>query len=249
MQKMITSLYDGGEFAANFYPQTSRPKRSRKILGIFAVVLFVFAAAAALGGYFYWQSLKTTPQYSIALIIDAARQNDQKSINRLIDASAVVDDFVPQITSKAVEIYGRGLPPQTIARIARVAEPVMPAVKDRARSELPGVIRRKTENLESVPFAAMVLAAGRYLDIQAQGNDAIVKSLLPGRSFEVKMTRDGNLWKIVGVTDNELSVRIAKAIGQEIIFAASTAGNGAAAERLGIKNLNDLLKNAEEALK
>jgi hypothetical protein len=63
------------------------------------------------------------------------------------------------------------------------------------------------------------------------------------------MVRDGDVWKIVGVTDNELSERIAKAIGQEVIFAASNNGKNAAGERLGIKNLNELLKNAEEALK
>jgi hypothetical protein len=252
MAKYITSLNAGTEEAAigfGGYSENSTQSRFRKILLAVAGVTLLLVIVAAAGSYFYWQSLKGTPQYSLALIIDAARKNDQPSMDRLVDIGAVVDDFIPQITSKAVEIYGRGLPPQTIARVAQVAAPVMPAVKDRARAELPGVIRRKTARFENVPFAAMVIGADRYLDVTTQGNVATVKSLLPEQSFEFKMMREGGEWKIVGVRDNELSERIAKAIGQEVIAAATTNGSTPAGERLGIKNLNELLKNAEEALK
>jgi len=252
MAKYITTLQenDGVSDDVGFGSyEASSPSRLRKALLIAAAVIAGILIVGAAVSYFYWQSLKTSPQYSLALIIDSARNNDQDSIDRLVDTGAVVDDFIPQVISKAVEIYGRGLPPETIARVAQVAAPVLPAVKDRARSELPGVIRRKSAKFESVPFAAMVIGAGRYLDIQTSANTAHAKSLLPGHSFNVRMVRDGDVWKIVGVTDNELSERIAKAIGQEVIFAASNNGKNAAGERLGIKNLNELLKNAEEALK
>jgi hypothetical protein len=252
MARFITTLQenrDTADVGFGGYAKDAAPGRLRRILSIVAAVSFLLIVAVAAGSYFYWQSLKGTPQYSLALIIDAARRDDQASIDKLVDTSAVVDDFIPQITSKAIEIYGRGLPPQTLARVAQVAEPVMPAVKDRARSELPGVIRRKSEKFESVPFAAMVIGAGRYLDIETNGNAATVKSLLPDHSFEFKMMHEGDLWKIVGVKDNELSERVAKAVGQEVIAAAAGNGKMPSGERLGIKNLNQLLKNAEEALK
>jgi hypothetical protein len=252
MARFLTTLQEsGGTTDVGFggYTQPAAPSRLRRILLTVAAVVLLLMAAVAVGSFFYWQSLKGTPQYSLALIIDAARNDDQASMDKLIDTGAVVDDFMPQITAKAIDIYGRGLPPQTIARVTQVAGPVMPAVKDRARAELPGVIRRKSEKFESVPFAAMVIGAGRYLDIQTEGNTATVKSLLPDHSFEFKMMREGDLWKIVGVKDNELSERIAKAIGQEVIAAATTNGKTQSGERLGIKNLNQLMKNAEEALK
>src|SRR5829696_6159945 len=240
MARFITTLQENNDTAdAGFggYAEAAAPSRFRRVLLTVAAAALVIIVAVSVGSYLYWQSFKDTPQYSLALIIDAARKDDQASIDKLVDTSAVVDDFIPQVTSKAIEIYGRGLPPQTIARVAQVAEPVMPAVKDRARSELPGVIRRKSEKFESVPFAAMVIGAGRYLDIETVGNTATVKSLLPDHSFEFKMMREGGLWKIVGVKDNELSERIAKAIGQEVIVAATTNGKTPAGERLGIKNL------------
>ena len=251
MSKFITTLSEHDDAPAGFggFADASAAARSKKIIWTVAAVAAAIVIIGGIGALAYWQSLKSTPQYSLALVIDAARRNDQASMDRLVDTSAVVDDFLPQITSKAVEIYGRGLPPQTLERVAHVAAPVLPAVKERARAELPGLIRRKSEKFANVPFAAMVVGAGKYLDIRTQGNTAQVKSILPGHSFEVKMLREGDSWKIVGVTDNELSERIAKAIGQEIIVAASANGKNAAGERLGIKNLNELLKNAEEALK
>src|SRR6476620_1119862 len=253
MARFITTLqkHDGDAVDAGFggYTETPPPRRTRNTLLTVAAVLLALAVVGAVSAYFYWRSFEGTPQYSLALIIDAARRDDQASIDKLIDTSAVVDDFVPQITSKAVDIYGRGLPPQTIERVSRFAEPVLPAIKDRARGELPGVIRRKSEKFENITFAAMVLGAGRYLDIETNGDRATVKSLQPEQAFEIKNMREGHPWKIVRVKDHELPERIAKAIGQEVISAAGTNGKTAAGERLGVKNLNEILKNAEEALK
>lgn len=225
------------------------PARKRtfvKVLKISAVVLLVTAAAAGAGGYFYWQSLKSKPQYSIALLIEAARNNDQGAMNDLIDTDAAVDDFVPQVTSKAIELYGRGLPPQTLARVERIATPLMPAVKDRAREELPRLIREKTAKFESVPFAGMVLGADSYLDVTQNGNEAVVRSRLPEHGFEVRMTKKGDKWKIVGVRDEKLATAIAQKIGQEIIAIASNSPNGNAAKPSNLKNIQEVLQEAQE---
>ena len=39
-----------------------------RILGISAIVLGVILLIGAVVGYFYWQGLKTSPQYSLALL-------------------------------------------------------------------------------------------------------------------------------------------------------------------------------------
>ncbi len=213
-----------------------------KILGISLVAIFLIAA---IGGYFYWQSLKTTPQYSLALLVDAARRDDQKMMDELVDTDAIVDDFMPQIIEKAVELYGRGLPPQTVARVAQVAVPLLPAVKQRARSEVPGLIREKTQKFESVPFWAITLGAGRILDIRQEGDKAFVKSNLQERPLEVTMKRSGAKWQIVGIKDEILARRIAEKIGQEIIAAARKGGIEKAGKQLGIENLQDILKETE----
>ena len=226
-------------------------KRGRfgKILGIFAAVLGAILLIGAIGGFFYWQSLKKTPQYSLALLIEAARSNDQKTIDSLVDTNAVVDDFMPQITDKAVELYGRGLPPATLSRVAQVAAPVLPAIKERAKAELPRVIREKTDKFASVPFFAIVIGADRYLEINETGDIATVKSKIAERPLEVKMKKNGDRWQVIGVKDEQLATRIAQKIGQEIIAVATKGGVRKAGETLGIKNLQDLLNQAEDVLK
>ncbi len=94
--------------------------RSRKVVTTVAAVLGLLVLGAILGGYIYWRSFADTPQYSLALLVDAARRDDQAKVDEIVAVDAIVDDFVPQITDKAVELYGRGLPPQTIARVAKV---------------------------------------------------------------------------------------------------------------------------------
>ena len=230
------------------YTAPAHRSRFKRISLIVLGALFAIALMAATGFYVYWQSLKSTPQYSLALIVDAAKRNDQATVNRLVDIDAVVDDFLPQITNKAVELYGRGLPPAVVQQVARVAAPVMPAVKDRAREELPGAIRQKTAEFGYVPFEAMVLGAGQYLDIKIEGDSATVKSLVPEQDFEVRMKRDGSEWKIVALKDDKLATNIAQRVGQEIIAIAANGPNSGRS-RLGVKNINDLLNEAEKILR
>jgi hypothetical protein len=92
----------------------------------------------------------------------------------------------------------------------------------------------------------MVVGAEQYLDIRQDGDTALVKSRLPEHSFEVRMQRNGNGWKIVGIRDEALATEIAQKVGQEIIAVATNGGAEKAGDRLGIKNLNTILQQAEE---
>lgn len=221
---------------------------NKRVLSVTVLVLLSIMLIAGVGGYLYYQSFKDTPQYSLALVVDAARHDDKAEIDSLVDIDAVVDDFVPQITAKAVELYGRGQPPQVIARAATLATPLLPAVKERAVAELPRVIRERTERFAYVPFFAMVMGAERYLDVAVTGDTAIVRSRVRDHPLGMKMRRNGTRWQIVGVTDEQLATDIARRIGQEIIAIANDGGKNTA-DRLGIGNMSDLLRQAEELVR
>ncbi|MEO7673405.1 MAG: hypothetical protein ABIU09_04925 [Pyrinomonadaceae bacterium] len=238
-----SSIFNGGETEGlDSFVEPAKKGPFIQVLKIFAIVLIVILAVGGIGGYLYWRSLQGTPQYSLALLIEAARSGDPKAVETLIDTDAAVDNFVPQVTAKAVELYGRGLPPETITRIERLAAPLMPAVKDRARAELPRLIREKTARFESVPFAGMVLGADRYLEIETNGSDATVKSKLPEHGFEVLMTKNGDKWKIVGVRDEKLATTIAQKIGQDVIAVANNGGTRSAR----FKDFQDIMKQAQD---
>lgn len=222
-----------------------KKKRAKKILGILAISLLAILISGALGVFFYWQYLKTTPQYSLALLVDAARRDDQAEIDSLVDVDAVVDDFVPQITDKAVELYGRGLAPSVINKLAIAVSPYLPAVKKRAKAEIPGLIRDKTRRFESVPFWVIALGAKRVLDIRQGDETAIIKYNSPDRPFDLEMKRRGDRWQIVAIKDEIISRRIAEKIGQEIIAAAKSGDVEKAGRKIGIQNLKDILNNSD----
>lgn len=235
--------------AAAGVPAPRRRGRMGKILLGIAALAVVIAVVGAIGGLIYWQSLKGTPQYSLALIADAAKNDDQSTVNTLIDVDAVVDDFVPQVTSKAVEMYGKGLPPAIVGQLTKLATPILPSVKERAKAELPRIIRDRVTAFGNVPFVLMVLGAGRYLEINVTGDSAIVKSKLPEHPLELKMKRNGDRWKIVGAKDDNLATDIARKIGQDIIDVAKNGGASKAAKTIGVPTLTDILKKADELIR
>ncbi len=218
---------------------------TRNVARVFIGLLLI----ACIGGYLYYRSLRDTPQYSLALLVESAKNNDKAGVDSLVDVDAVVDDFIPQITGKAAELYGRGLPPAVIDKLATIATPVLPAVKARARAELPRLIRDRVERLPNAPFFVMVLGANRYMDILVTGDTATVKSKLSDHPFEMKMRRKGDKWQIVGVKDEKLATDIARTIGQQIIAIAMGGLNKKTADSLGVGNLADLLRQAEELVK
>ncbi len=222
-----------------------KPSVFLKVLKIFGLLLITFLLVSAVGGYFYWRNLQTMPQYSLALLVDAARRDDQAAVDKLVDTDAVVDDFMPQITGKAVELYGRGLAPATIQKISTVAVPFLPAIKQRARAEVPNLIREKTRQFENIPFWAIAVGAERYLDIINEGDKAFVRSKDQNRPLEVVLKRSGERWQVIGVKDEVLARRIAERIGQDLIVGAKNGNLKKAGEQLGVSNLEDVLKNAD----
>ena len=65
----------------------------------------------------------------------------------------------------------------------------------------------------------------------------------------MKMRKSGDRWKIVGVKDDTLATDIAQKIGQQIIALATNGFNKKTAEKLGVGNLADLLKQVQELVK
>ena len=226
-----------------------KPNWFLRILKIIGAGLILFLLIGAIGGYFYWRNLKTTPQYSLALLVDAARRGDQAAVDELVDTNAVVDDFMPQITDKAVELYGRGLAPATIQKVAQAAAPLLPAVKQRARLEVPNLIRDKTKSFENVPFWAIAVGAESYVEIIRETDKSFVRSKLAERPFEVVMKKNGDRWQVVGIKDEALARRVAERIGQDLITGAKNGNLKKAGEQLGVSNLEDILKKADGIFK
>ena len=114
------------------------------------------------------------------------------------------------------------------------------------------MIREKTKKFEDIPFWAIAIGASRYLEIREEGDKAFVKSKLADRPLELEMKRNGDKWQIVAFKDEQLAQKIAGKIGQEIIGLAKDRGKNQiekVGKDLGLDNVNDLIKKAEDLLK
>lgn len=252
MSRVVVDLKKPSEMETlQFGDYQKPPKKSRvwKVLGILGGLLLLMVIAGAIGSYIYWQGVKKTPQYSLALLVDAARRDDKEQIDKIVDTESVANNFIPQITDKAVELYGRNLPQGIISKVAQVVGPLMPGIKQRARAELPRLIREKTQSFENVPYWMIALGADKAVDVKIEGDIAKVTSKIPDKPIELKMKRNGELWQITEVKDEALAKKIAEKAGQEIIALASKNGIGNAAEKLGIKGLGDIIKDLDGVFK
>ncbi len=199
------------------YEQPKKSGNAKKVIGIIAIILLLCLLVVTVIGYFYWQNVKFQPSYSLGLLVDAAQRGDQKMIDQLIDTDAVIDDFVPQVSEKAIELYGKNTSSADILKIQQQAMPYLPEVKSAARERVPALIREKTKPFEGFAVWMIAIGAGYYLDIRIEGDKAFVKSKMPDRPLELTMRRKGELWQIIAVKDEALARRLAEQFGQEMI--------------------------------
>jgi hypothetical protein len=213
-----------------------------RVLIVLTAFSTIFIILIALGAYLYWQRVKQSPQYSLAILVESARVDDREAVARFIDVDAVVDDFMPQVMQKATELYGRNLPPETIKKFSEAVAPIMPSLKNKIREEVPRIIREKTKALEKIPWWAIALGADRVLEIKIEGDLAYVRGKVDGQDVGITLRRSGEIWKVVAVRDDRLAREIAEKIGQDLILMFNREGAKKAAEKLGIKGVEDLLK-------
>jgi hypothetical protein len=245
MSKIIVNLSEEKQSVPQFGEYRQPKKRSvfKKILLFLVGFLFLSLIIGLIGGFFYWQSVKSSPQYSLALLVEAARNDDNAQIAELIDTEAVIDSFVPQITEKAVEIYAKNLPKDLISKAMQIGLPaVKPKIKEIASKELPKLIREKTKQAEKYPYWAIALGASSVLEIKIEGEIATITSKIPDKPIELTMKKNGDKWKVTAVKDDNLAAKIAQSIGQKILKAASENGIENIGKQLGLENLGDILK-------
>lgn len=230
LQSQSEKSATGKEFEANsrgFASNTVAPKTPKKrrlwlkILLVLASLLLFGAVAAGIAGYWWWTNLQKSPAYSLALLIDAARKDDQPTVEQFLDTNAVIDDFVPQITEKATERYGRGFPPQVVAKATKQLQPllqqILPQIKEIAKREIPRIIKERAAVAPEVSPAVLAMGLERIVNIEQNSDTATVTAELQSRTVELKMQRNGDRWQIVGAKDEALADKIADQVAQKVL--------------------------------
>lgn len=217
----------------------------RTALALLLVVVFAVSAA----GLLYWWRLKASPEYSLALLVERVHTGDDSAVDEFVDMDAVIEDFLPQVEEKAMELYAKGLPPGALGKIAELAAPLKPVVKARAREEFPDVIRSKTARYQGYPAWLMAIGLGSLSTVVFEGDGAVMTLTLRDRRVDLSLRRSGSVWKIVGVKDETLARQVAEKIGRDLILAAIEGGAREVAERLGIGGVNEILDQVDDIVR
>ena len=215
-----------------------RPSRWFRRVGILLAIVAVVTCLAAVG---YYVGIRSRPEYSLALLIEAARSGDRKEMERYLDTSKVVEDFASQVLDEAADLYGRGLPSDLLRGLAEVSGIVTPAVEGRVSAELPDLLKKEMKSVADLPFWMVVIGVDRYTTVEIEGDRAVIRSTDTTDPRSLVMMRSGDVWKVVSARDKVLARELATAFGEEIMTVARDGNLSGLADMFGVKGLGDLL--------
>jgi len=178
------------------------------VLGGLVIVVLVVCFAG-------WQYYKTTPSYALALVIDAAQQNDRAGFDRVVNLDRVIDNFVTQ----SAQDSGLGLTTQAVTSVREQLQTFTPetsaAVKENVKEEILNRIR-ELAGPASRPFLVTALAIPFVTEIDKTGDSAKVRT---NRLAEVELTlqrREGGSWQVTSLRDQALARLVMKSIVKEL---------------------------------
>lgn len=194
----------------------ARGSSGARILLIVTIVFGVLLIGLIAGGYFYWQSYKTRPAYTLALLVDASQRNDQAAFDQIVDTDKIVQNFVPQVTEKAIGRYASALTAPLRKQVEQLVPKLLPGVKQQVHDEVTRHVKELSERAGNWPFPIMALGVPYVVDIKEEGDAATVDVTLKERPVQLTMQRNGEQWKIVAVKDDALATRIVDDIAKNL---------------------------------
>ena len=189
--------------------------RRKLLLGILGAMLLI-GIVIILIAFLWWQSYKSSPAYSLALLVDAVQNNDRATFDQLVDTDSVVKNFVPQVTEKAIGQYASGITGALREQIESLVPTLLPTVKQKVRDEVTKQIKTLAARAEGKPFILIALGMPYEVEIKEAGDTAHVAANLNNRPVELTMERRGDLWKITAVKDDALAQQIVNQIAKDL---------------------------------
>lgn len=200
-------------------PEGARPRGGiGKVIAILAAAFLVLAVLAIVGLFAFWQLYyKTTPSYSLALLVDAVQSNDSEAFDKLVDTDKVVENFVPQVTEKALGRYVSGLTAPIRRQVESLVPKLLPGVRDTVHDEVFKSVNDLSSKFGRKPFILIAVAVPWVVDIESQGETAkATVSLDNDRRVVLDLERREQYWQVVKVTDDVMAARVVDEIAKSL---------------------------------
>lgn len=190
-------------------------RRWPKVVAVLGMTLVVVGGLAAGAVYLWWEHYKTTPAYSLAVLVDACQRNDTAMIAQIADTDKIVDSLAAQVTEKTVARYGAGAGPAVRRRVESLVPALMPSVKQSVQDAFARRMQEIFEKSEPKPFVVVAIGLPYLVNISAEGDSATVTPVGPDQRIELSLRRDGDRWKVTGLKDDIVVQRIVDSIIKE----------------------------------
>jgi hypothetical protein len=192
-------------------PSARRAGRGMRIFKIVALAIAGALLVAAVGGYIWWRSFRESPEYSLALLVDAAQQNDLPEVERIIDSDRVTEGLVPLVIEKLTGNASMGAAAASVAPQIGAAAPQLHArVREVVREEVAREVKAFSEKTgdQRVPFVLLALGLKQMAEVKEEGDAANISLSAEGHAMELGMARNGDRWKVVSIKNDALTSAI-----------------------------------------
>jgi type VI protein secretion system component VasK len=198
---------------------TRAPKRGRRwlrILAILALVVVACIVVVAVAGFFGWRRFQASPQYSLALLVDAAQRNDQEQLAKLIDYDELSKNMIASVNQKAIERYGGAMNATTQQQIDKLMPTLLPRVKQTIQTEVTNQLKTFAVKAEDKPFIFLLLTVPSMVKVSTEGDTAKATSSANGQPFELTLHRDADRWKVVALNNDALVQRVTDSVMKDL---------------------------------
>jgi hypothetical protein len=166
--------------------------------------------------FLWWQYFKTTPSYALALLVDAAQQNDRAAFDRVLDLDRVIDNFIAQQAQDSPI----GLTTETVTSVRTQLQSLAPeplaAVKASVREEVRNRINELAGPAGARPFVVTALALPFVTEIKQSGESAQVRIKGSDEIELVMERRQGSDWTVTSLRDQALARRVIGGIARHL---------------------------------
>jgi len=211
-----------GRIVVNFEPGTSpaaRAKRRRrwpKVLAALAICFVVLIAVIAAVGYFAWRRFQSSPEYSVALLVDAAQRNDTDALAQRIDDNEIAKNMAATVSQKAVARYGVAITPAMQQQIDKVISSATPRLQQTIHDEVGKEVKSFAGGSEPKSFFAILASVPALVTITTEGDTAKASPKTTDHPIELTLRRDSDRWKVVALNDDALVQRIVDSLMKDL---------------------------------
>jgi hypothetical protein len=202
-QRIVISLEQGRQ-TPRLVKQAARWPKVLAALGTMVLGIVLLATA---GLYLLWQHYKTTPTYSLAMLVDAAQRDDMALIDNLVDTDKIAEGIASQVADKAARRYGVTLDNSVRRQIDAAVPSQLPSLKESIRVAITDQVKEISKSAEHRPFIVTAVTLPYFVSISRDGDFARVTATVRDRATELGMQRYGDSWKVSEFRDEALLER------------------------------------------